>query len=44
MIPCYCDVLQADRTTIFALENPDHPFTGALREVAERLERVSPPP
>lgn len=44
IIPCYCDILQADRTTIFALENPNHPFTRALQDIAERLELVSPPP
>jgi len=38
IIPCYCDLLLAERASIFALEKPDHPFTWALTEVAKRLQ------
>jgi len=37
IIPCYCDILLAQRVSLFALDKPDHPFTWALREVAKRL-------
>ena len=40
IIPCYCDVLQAKRTSLLAVENPDHPFLRHLEEVAEKLEHV----
>jgi len=38
MIPCYCDVLRSSRITIFAFGKPEHPFTKALYEVADKLE------
>lgn len=40
IIPCYCDVLQADRSTLLAVDNPDHPFLKKLEEVAQKLELV----
>jgi MinD-like ATPase involved in chromosome partitioning or flagellar assembly len=39
VIPCYCDVLQAERTSLFAVEKPGHPFLRNLEEVADKLER-----
>ena len=41
VIPCYCDVLQADRTSLLAVEKPRHPFVRNLEEVAEKLTRVA---
>jgi septum site-determining protein MinD len=38
VIPCYCDVLQTERTTLLAVEKPNHPFILNLEEVAEKLE------
>jgi MinD-like ATPase involved in chromosome partitioning or flagellar assembly len=38
IIPCYCDILLAQRVSLFALDKPEHPFTWALSEVAKRLE------
>lgn len=38
MIPCYCGVLQSSRVSIFAFEEPEHPFTKALYEIADKLE------
>jgi MinD-like ATPase involved in chromosome partitioning or flagellar assembly len=38
VIPCYCDVLQTERTTLLAVEKPNHPFVKKLEEVAEKLE------
>jgi len=38
VIPCYCDVLQTERTTLLALQKPNHPFVRDLEKVAEKLE------
>jgi len=40
VIPCYCDVLQSTRASIFAFENPRHPFAQALYEIADKLESL----
>jgi hypothetical protein len=40
VIPCYCDVLQAERTTLLAVEKPNHPFVENLEKVAEKLEKI----
>ncbi|MGD2142399.1 MAG: AAA family ATPase [Candidatus Bathyarchaeota archaeon] len=40
IIPCYCDILLAQRASLFALEKPDHPFTWAMTEVAKRLKTI----
>lgn len=37
-IPCYCNVLQADRSSILAVENHSHPFIKDLEEVRKNLE------
>lgn len=37
IIPCYCDLLLASRISLFVLDRPDHPFSRALRQVANRL-------
>jgi MinD-like ATPase involved in chromosome partitioning or flagellar assembly len=37
VIPCYCDVLQTERTTILALEKPNHPFIRDIVKIAEKL-------
>jgi septum site-determining protein MinD len=36
-IPCYCKVLQADRSTILAIEEPEHPFVKNLEEVTKKI-------
>jgi MinD-like ATPase involved in chromosome partitioning or flagellar assembly len=36
-IPCYCDVLQAERTSILAIQKPDHPFIKKLQEISIKL-------
>lgn len=41
VIPCYCDLLLFSRSTPFALEHPDHPFSRALRAVAKKLEEAA---
>ena len=40
VIPCYCDVLQARRTSVLAVDKPDHPFLRNLEEVAEKLQKI----
>lgn len=37
LVPCFCDVLQAGRKYLLALENPNHPFSKILGQVAEEL-------
>jgi MinD-like ATPase involved in chromosome partitioning or flagellar assembly len=36
-IPCYCDVLQTERTSLMAVEKPNHPFIKNLTEVTEKI-------
>jgi MinD-like ATPase involved in chromosome partitioning or flagellar assembly len=38
VIPCYCDVLETERTALLAAEKPNHPFVKNLAEAAEKLE------
>ena len=38
-IPCYCDVLKADRSKILALEQPGHSFIGDLEEARNTLDK-----
>jgi hypothetical protein len=38
VIPCYCDVLQAKRTSLLAVEKPNNPFVRNLEAVADKLE------
>jgi septum site-determining protein MinD len=40
IIPCYCDVLQAKRTSLLAVDKPYHPFLRNLEEIAEKLESI----
>jgi septum site-determining protein MinD len=37
-IPCYCDVLQTERTSLLAVEKPSHPFIRNLEEVVAKIE------
>jgi len=39
-IPCYCDVLQTDRSTVLAIEKPNHPFIRDLEAIVDKLEQV----
>ncbi len=38
IIPCYCDIQMNGGKSLFALEQPKHPFSQALSEVIERIE------
>ena len=37
-VPCYCDVLEANRTQLLAVKKPDHPFIKQLEEVANKID------
>lgn len=37
VIPCYCNLLNSGRTTIYTLEMPEHPFSKAIYDVAYKL-------
>lgn len=39
IIPCFCDVLRAGGTYIFAEEKTEHPFTKILYEIAKKIEQ-----
>jgi MinD-like ATPase involved in chromosome partitioning or flagellar assembly len=39
VIPCFCDVLRAGGTKVFARDEPDHPFTEHLIEIAGKIEK-----
>jgi MinD-like ATPase involved in chromosome partitioning or flagellar assembly len=40
VIPCYCDVLQTERTKLLAVEKPTHPFIKDLEEVVRKLDNA----
>jgi septum site-determining protein MinD len=40
VIPCFCDVLKAGGTFIFAKDKPDHPFTKILEEITGKIEKI----
>jgi MinD-like ATPase involved in chromosome partitioning or flagellar assembly len=41
VIPCFCDVLRSERSSLLAIENPNHPFIKSLEEIAEKLEHIA---
>jgi len=38
VIPCFCDILRAGGTQIFAIEKPDHPFIKILGTIATKIK------
>jgi MinD-like ATPase involved in chromosome partitioning or flagellar assembly len=38
IIPCFCDVLKAEGSIVFAQDKPDHPFTRILNEMTIKIE------
>jgi MinD-like ATPase involved in chromosome partitioning or flagellar assembly len=38
-IPCFCDVLRASGDFIFSEQNPEHPFTATIDELASKVEK-----
>jgi len=39
-IPCFCDILEARRSLIFALNKPEHAFTRNLEVIAHKLSEA----
>jgi septum site-determining protein MinD len=39
VIPCYCDVLRAGGAKIFVRDEPGHPFTRHVEEIAAKIEK-----
>jgi MinD-like ATPase involved in chromosome partitioning or flagellar assembly len=37
VVPCSCDILDAEGKCLFASEKPNHPFTRKLQEIAANL-------
>lgn len=40
LLPCSCDILRQERSTIMALEKPKHPFSRGLVEVAGKIGKI----
>jgi septum site-determining protein MinD len=40
IIPCFCDLLEQERTTIMAVKDPAHKFVRNLEEVADNLRKM----
>jgi MinD-like ATPase involved in chromosome partitioning or flagellar assembly len=40
MIPCFCDILKTGGTSVFATENPEHPFIKTLDKVATSIDNL----
>lgn len=39
-IPCFCDVLRAGGTCIFAEEKPEHAFAKTVEQIAQKIEKL----
>jgi len=39
-IPCFCDVLRAGGTCIFAEEKPEHAFAKTVERIAQKIEKI----
>ncbi|MFH0897330.1 MAG: MinD/ParA family protein [Candidatus Bathyarchaeota archaeon] len=40
IVPCYCDLLNSSRTTIYTLKIPEHPFSKAIYDTADKLSAI----
>jgi septum site-determining protein MinD len=40
VIPCFCDILRAEGSIIFAEEKPEHPFTKILSDIANEIDHM----
>jgi septum site-determining protein MinD len=38
IIPCFCDVLKAEGSIVFAQDKPDHPFSRILNEMSIKID------
>jgi septum site-determining protein MinD len=37
ILPCFCDILKNEGKSLYAIENPNHPFTVMLDEIAAKI-------
>jgi len=40
ILPCFCDILKAQGRSLFTIENPNHPLTLMLQEIAKKIEKL----
>ena len=40
LLPCYCEVLRQERSTIMSLERPKHSYSQRLSKVAKHIENM----
>ena len=38
LVPCFCDILRAEGSLIFAQDKPNHPFTQILEDMAKKID------
>ena len=38
LVPCFCEILRAEGSLVFAQDKPNHPFTKMLDEMARKIE------
>jgi MinD-like ATPase involved in chromosome partitioning or flagellar assembly len=41
VIPCFCDVLKAEGSIVFAQDKPDHPFTKILNDMTIKIDGLN---
>jgi septum site-determining protein MinD len=39
-VPCFCDISRAEGKIIFVHENPNHPFTKILEDMANKIDKL----
>lgn len=40
IVPCYCELLNSSRKTIYTYEHPQHPFSKAIYDIANKLSAL----
>ena len=40
ILPCFCDILKAQGKFLYTIENPNHPFTLMLQEIAKNIMKL----
>jgi hypothetical protein len=44
LLPCFCDILKNEGNSLYTIENPNHPFTMMLKEIAKKIECLTHDP
>ena len=39
-VPCYCEVLQAHRMGLLAVQRPEHPFVKKIEEITDKIDSI----